>query len=388
MQYLYGLCILCLLWACRSGSAEQPILVDMHNDVLSGTVMQGFDISHRLDTGNTDLVRLGEGGVDLQIFSAFGPQQYSGARGFELINRQIDSLYAIASRNPDKLEMAPTVKQALSIIGTGKMAGMIGVEGGHLIDGKLKYLDSLKKRGVVYLTLTWNNSTAWASSAVEESDPGYTGHKGLSDFGRRVVQRMNKLGMAVDLAHVGPKTFQDALEVSTRPVLVSHGNARALCDVPRNLTDAQIRAVAESGGVIGVSFYAGFLDENYTRRIQAAMEKQPLLLDSLRQLGYETQDRLMAAFLAEKPLLADSLKVPITTLVDHIDHIVKIAGIDHVGLGGDYYGLTRIPFARGLEDVRGYPILEKALADRGYTTADIRKIFGENVLRVLQEIQQ
>ena len=379
----YLLLLSCCL-ACHTQNTEPLILVDMHNDVLSGTVMQGLDISEKLDVGNTDLPRLKEGGVNLQIFSVFASQEFTGREAYAMVQSQIDSLYAIAQRNSDRLELVHSLEQAKRSIAQGKIAGMIGVEGGHLLGDDLKHLEELKRQGVVYITLTWNNSNAFASSAADEANPDWQGVKGLSDAGKKLIERMNTLGIALDLAHVGKQAFFEALNFSRKPVLVSHANAGVLADVPRNLSDAQLKAVAENGGVIGVSFYSGFLDADYSSSIQAAMEKEPLLVDSLKTQGYATHDRLMAAFLKARPLLADSLQVPMATLLDHIDHMVQVAGIDHVGLGGDYYGLTTIPFPKGMEDVRGYPLLIDALKQRGYAGDDLRKLLGGNVMRVLK----
>lgn len=368
---------------------EQTVWVDTHNDVLSGTVLKGYDISARLDTGNTDLVRLKEGGIGLQIFSVFGGEAYTGRKGFDYANQQIDSLYSIAQRHPDKLGVAHTVQQAKEIIQDGKIAGMLGLEGGHMIDNSLDNLDSLAKRGIVYMTLTWNNSNEWATSSADEEDPDkQLQWKGLTNFGKQVVQRMNELGIAVDVSHVGEKTFYDVIEVSKLPVLASHSNARALCDVHRNLTDDQLKAIANTDGVVCVTFYAPFLDDQYRNRIEEAMALHPDLVDSLQIAGHRSTDRLTEAFLSARPHLADDLTVPIAKLIDHIDHIVGVVGIDHVGIGSDYFGFYTYLYPKGIEDVTGYPALTQALSERGYSTSEIEKIMGVNVLRVLDHNRQ
>lgn len=336
----------------NAGSAKQVeiILVDTHNDVLSGTVLKGLDISNRLDTGNTDLVRLQEGGVNLQVFAVFGGPKYVGPYGFDYANEQIDSLYAIASRNSDRFGVARTVDDARTLIAEGKIAGMIALEGGHMLDDKIENLDSLIRRGIVYMTLTWNNSNSIASSSAEEEDPEKADQpKGLTEFGKEVIRRMNEAGAVVDLSHVGERAFYEVIETSTLPVMASHSNARALCDVHRNLKDAQIRAIAETGGVVCVTFYAPFIDNKYKD------DGEP-----------------------------GAPRVPIDRLIDHIDHIVELVGVDHVGIGSDFFGLSSLPYPEGLETASDYPRLIDALIQRGYSDDDVRKIAGENVLRVLE----
>lgn len=360
------------------------LLVDTHNDVLSGTVLKGLDISNRLDTGNTDLARLKEGGVDVQIFAVFGDGKHVGKPGFDYANRQIDSFYAVEARNRDKMGVARTADEARALIADGKMAGMIALEGGHMLDDNLDNLDSLSRRGIVYMTLTWNNSNSICTSSADEKDPDKAGEaKGLTDFGREVIARLNALGVAIDLSHVGEKAFYEVIETSTLPVMASHSNAKELCDVHRNLTDDQIRAIANTNGVVCVTFYAPFVDGSYYARIERAMEAHPEVLASLREKGLHHRDQLIPAFLATMPQLAEDLSVSIGQLVDHIDHIVEVAGIDYVGIGSDFFGLSNSAYPKGLTDASTYPRLIDALFERGYSEEDVRKIAGENVLRVL-----
>ncbi|WP_257668111.1 dipeptidase [Parapedobacter tibetensis] len=380
--------LITVLLSCGESPNKQShtMVVDVHNDVLSGAVLKGYDVSTHLDTGNTDLVRLKSGGVGLQVFAVFGDQRYTGKKGFDYASRQIDSLYSIAQRHHDKIGVAHTVPEAREIVAQGKIAGMIGLEGGHMIGENLDNLDSLAKRGLVYMTLTWNNSNTWATSSADEEDVDKKLEwKGLTDFGKAVIARMNELGIAVDLSHVGMQTFYDTIEASKLPVLASHSNARSLCDVHRNLTANQIKAIANTGGVVCVTFYAPFLDDTYGERIEQAMELHPEVVDSLKAAGVDTKDQLIAAFLSARPLVGDELRPPISRVVDHIDHIVAVAGIDHVGIGADYFGLSTFPYPKGMHDVTGYPLLAQALADRGYTEEEVNKILGMNVLRVLDE---
>ncbi|SFV35849.1 dipeptidase [Thermoflavifilum thermophilum] len=361
---------------------RQALVFDTHNDVISELTMKGYDISHRLSVGNTDLVRLREGGVDAQFFSIWCDGTYGPGKAFAWANREIDSLMAIIHRNPDKIALAKSAQDVRRIVAQHKIAALIGVEGGHMIEDRLDYLDSLYKRGMRYMTLTWNNSTDWATSAVDETlHAQELSHKGLTDFGRQVVRRMNELGIIVDLAHVGEQTFYDALAVTTKPVLVSHSSVYALDPVPRNLKDDQIRAVARNGGVICVNFYDAFLDPGFSHRLDSLVDAHPRLRDSLKQLYPETMD-FQIHFLKALPEAAYQIKPPLSLLIDHIDYIAKLVGVDYVGLGADFDGAEAYP--RGMDDVTCYPLITKALLERGYSPADIRKILGENVMRVLQ----
>jgi len=289
---------------------------------------------------------------------------------------------AIIHRNPDKIALATSASDVKRIVAQHKIAALIGVEGGHMIEDRLDYLDSLYKRGMRYMTLTWNNSTDWATSAVDETLHADTlSHKGLTAFGRQVVRRMNELGIIVDLAHVGERTFYDALAVTTRPVLVSHSSVYALDPVPRNLKDDQIRAVARNGGVICVNFYDAFLDPYFSHRLDSLVDAHPRLSDSLKQLYPETMD-FQVHFLQALPEAAYQIKPPLSLLIDHIDYIAKLVGVDYVGLGADFDGAEAYP--RDMDDVTCYPRITSALLQRGYSPADIRKILGGNVMRVLQ----
>jgi len=361
----------------------KAILVDTHNDVLSSATMKGMDISQQLDgKTHSDLSRFRQGGVDVQIFSIFCDERFGKDTAFKFANIEIDSLYAIAARNPDQMAVVSTPAELKKALQQKKMAAMIGVEGGHMIEDKLQYLDSLYKRGARYLTLTWNNSTSWASSAKDESqDSVRAPQKGLNAFGKQVVQRMNQLGMMVDLSHVGEQTFWDAIHTSTKPVIVSHSCVYALCPVFRNLKDEQIKAVGQNGGVIHVNFYSGFLDSTYNRQQQHFTETHRDEVDALKKAGkrfYEIQDILYSKYQDE----VQQMRAPMSLLIDHIDYIVRLIGINHVGLGSDFDGIESPP--RGLDGVEDYPLLTKALLERGYSKKDVRKILGGNFIRVFK----
>ncbi|AMM52253.1 hypothetical protein TH61_15100 [Rufibacter sp. DG15C] len=370
-----------LLYSCAPSYQslhQKAILVDTHNDVLSQVVMEGMPMDHNLaGKAHTDLARLKAGGMDLQVFAVFCDETYGPGRAFAFANAQIDSLEATAQRNPDKLQVVHNLEQMREAVKAGKIAALTGVEGGHMLEEKLENLDHFYKRGVRYLTLTWNNSTTWASSAADEVKGN--GRKGLTEFGRQVVQRMNQLGMLVDLSHVGERTFYDVLETTTKPVMVSHSCTAALCPHTRNLTDDQLIALAKNGGVVHLNFFSEFLDSTYNQRVKAFISKHQEDITALEQKGV-SGSALRSALYSQFPQETATLNPPISVLLDHIDHVVKVAGIDYVGLGSDYDGISSAP--KGLEDVSTYPLITKSLLERGYKKKDIEKILGGNFLRV------
>jgi membrane dipeptidase len=359
---------------------QQSVLVDTHNDVLTTAVLKGLNVENDLrGKAHSDIARWKEGGVDVQIFSIFCDERQ--VNPFQFALREIDSLDAIVQRNPGSLMDVSNNIALLNAIKVKKMACMKGVEGGHMIENKLENLDSLFNRGVRYMTLTWNNSTSWASSAADETQNSLPAgqQKGLNDLGKQVVRRMNDLGMLVDLSHVGEKTFWDAIVLTTKPVIVSHSCAYALCGHRRNLKDDQIKAVAKNGGVIHLNFYSGFLDSNFEKKRGLFMSHHKAERDSLVQLKWA--DYEMDEFMAKKyPAEAAELRPPLSLLIDHIDYIVQLAGIDHIGLGSDFDGIDSAP--RELNGVEDFPKITEALIKRGYSKRAIKKILGENFLRV------
>src|SRR3984957_1027522 len=362
---------------------ENAIVADTHNDVLSTATMAGLNIENDL-TGKThsDLARFKKGGVDIQKISIFCDDRYGKGSAFKYANVEIDSLYAIAKRNPDKMEMVATLAQLNHALLHHKLAAMLRVEGGHMIEDDMDNLDSLFKRGVRYMTLTWNNSTSWATSASDESKKEFTvSPYGLTDFGKKVVKRMNELGMMVDISHVGEQTFWDAINTTTKPVIASHSSVYALCPVFRNMKDDQIKAVAKNGGVIQVNFYSGFIDSNYAKRVSVFMRSHKQEFDSLSAL--KLPDYEVNEFFSKKyPQEAAALRPPLSLLIDHIDYIAKLVGADYVGLGSDFDGIDSAPL--GLEGVQDFPKITEALLKRGYATKDIEKILGGNFLRVFK----
>ena len=354
---------------------KKAIMVDTHGDVLYSQVNSGIDFGKLQTVGNFDLVRAKQGGLDVQVFSVFCDEK----GGFDLANRQIDSLNALINRYPNKMALVKDADQLEKAVKQKKLAAMIGVEGGHMIESDLGKLEDLAKRGMIYLTLTWNNSTPWASSAADESK-GAIAKPGLNDFGRSVVKKLNELGVMVDLSHVGERTFYDAIAVTTKPVIVSHSCAYAINPVPRNLKDEQIKAVGKNGGVISINFYSGFIDPGYAARQKTFIAKFKEENDDLvKKYGKSNaQDTLVARHQKEAQALRPSLEM----VVDHIDHVVKLIGVDHVGIGADFDGAESFP--QGMDSVADFPKVTATLLKRGYKQADIEKILGGNFLRVLK----
>ena len=363
----------------------KSILIDTHNDIPETALAKGlsFDQSLKGKT-HSDLKRMAEGGVDAQFFSIWCDGQEKSP--YALANRQMDTVMAWTNRNPDKMVQAFTAEDIIRIAKQKKLAVLFGVEGGHMIENDLNKLDALYKRGARYMTLTWNNSTPWASSAMEETNGKIPeGKKGLSPFGRDVVKRMNQLGMMVDLSHVGEQTFKDAMATTTKPVIVSHSCVWNLAHVFRNLKDDQIDAVGKNGGVICINFFSGFLDSNFMKRQKVFFEAHQPEKDSLLKTGMQqffVEDYLFQKYPAE----VDGMRATLNTLMDHIDYIVKRIGADHVGLGSDFDGINSAP--RELNGIEDFPKITEALQARGYSNKDIKKILGGNVARVFGENQK
>jgi membrane dipeptidase len=383
--------LLLIFTRCTSYQAlhKNSIVIDTHNDALSSSSMKGLDLGSDL-SGKThsDITRFLQGGMDIQVFSIFCDERFGKDTAFKYANREIDSLYAITARNSDRTMLVRTVADLQQAVSQKKLGCMMGVEGGHMIEDRMEYLDSFYKRGVRYMTLTWNNSTPWATSAMDETTKRDSlPRKGLTDFGKNIVRRMNALGMIVDISHVGEQTFWDAINTTTKPVIASHSCVYSLCPVFRNLKDEQIKAIGSNGGVIQLNFYSGFVDSSYTRRVREFNSRHRLEVDSLRKLkwpNYEIEEWMAKQY----PVEAANLRPPLSMLLDHLDYIVRLIGADHVGLGSDFDGISSSPSP--LDDVTSFPLITKALRERGYSKKDIKKILGENFIRVFKanEVKQ
>ncbi len=358
----------------------KAIVVDTHNDILMKATDDGyvFDTDLRGKT-QSDLSRWKQGGLDVQLFSVFCDGNKKNPYAYA--NRQMDTLDAVVARNPDKIVKVANTKELYKAVKQHKIAAMFGVEGGHMIEDDLSKLDALYKRGARYMTLTWNNSTTWASSAFEERFKKDLDHKGLTDFGKQVVKRMNELGMIVDISHVGETTFWDVIKTSTKPVIASHSSVYHFSPHQRNLKDEQIKAIAKNGGVIQVNFFSGFLDSTFEKRTAIFEAAHQAEKDSLMKINPESY--FFQQYLFKKyPDEVKGLRPPLSLLIDHIEYIIKLVGIDYVGLGSDFDGITSSP--QQLDDVTTYPLITKALLERGYSKKEVTKILGGNFLRVLK----
>jgi membrane dipeptidase len=364
---------------------RSALLIDTHNDV-PWRVVDGFDIGANDGTGHTDIARLKKGGVGAQFFvsyigAEYVPGNHSAARAFEVI----DAIrHDIIEKYPNDFMFAASVKDIEEARRQGKIAALIGVEGGHAIEDNLGILRDFYALGVRYMTLTHSNTNDWADSSGDITDPKVKHHNGLTDFGKQVVLEMNRLGMMVDISHVADKTFWDALEVSKAPIFASHSSCRALADAPRNMTDEMIVALAKKGGVIDVNFNCGFVSQKF-RDAQAVespkLEARFKLETAGKTLSEPEQDIIYGKLRKQMGLTPATL----SEVVDHIDHIRKIAGIDAIGIGSDFNGIACAP--DGLDDVSKYPNLTRALLERGYSAEDIRKIYGGNFLRVMRAVE-
>lgn len=360
---------------------REAIVIDTHNDVLL-RALKGEDLSVRTTEGHSDIVRLKEGGIDVQIFSVWSGGDFGKGRAFNRAIEMIDTLNSIVHRSSEKIAFAKTYKDLEKILGQKKMVALIGVEGGHMIEDSLFYLDSLAKRGMNYLTLTWNNSPSWATSAADETEKKDSlPFKGLTDFGREVILRLNTLGVMIDLSHVGEQTFWDAINVTKKPVIVSHSSVYAICPSRRNLKDDQIRAVAKNHGVICVNFYSGFIDSNFSVRVKEIRLKNAYIVDSINQ---RNPDHWIADGLIDSALAPQYREVrpPLSQLIDHIDYIAKLVGPEFVGIGSDFDGIESLP--KEMDDVTFLPNITRELLKRGYKEKDVTKILGGNVMRVLK----
>ena len=356
---------------------DKAIVIDTHGDIISDQIRSGIDIGKRQAGGNFDLVRAKEGGLDVQVFSIW----CDASGGFAMANRQIDSLNALAARHPRMIKLVTTASGLKAVVKSKRMAGMIGVEGGHMIESKIENLEALAARGMTYMTLTWNNSTPWASSAYDETfRKDSLKHLGLTDLGKQIVMRMNELGVIVDLSHVGEKTFYDAIRISTKPVMASHSSAYVFNAHQRNLKDDQIKAIAKNGGVVFVNFYSGFLDSTYTRKQQKFNADHSAELVELTRNSNRSNAQNQINTKYSKEIY--DMRAPLDLLVAHIDHMVKLVGSEHVGLGADFDGAESYP--QHLDDVSDYPALTEALVRKGYPDKDIKNILGDNFIRLLK----
>ena len=353
---------------------QSTLLIDTHNDVAMKTVT-GYDISKPAPKGSTDIPRLKSGNVGAQFFAAYVAAKYVKTnKSAEHARVVINSIRNdIVGRHPDTFQFARSAEDILGARKRGKIAALIGLEGGHAIDDNLRTLREFYDSGVRYMTLTHSNTNNWADSAGDINDTTVKHHGGLTKFGQDVVHEMNRLGMIVDVSHVADDTFWDVLDSSQAPVFASHSSCRALAGSRRNMSDDMIRAMAKKGGVIQINFACDFLSER--ARLDSPEEKKK----ANAQFGSD-QDELRAY------VESHFARATLADVVAHIDHVVRVAGIDAVGIGSDFDGIDCAPI--GLEDVGQFPNLTRALLEKGYTQEQIQKIYGGNTLRLMREVER
>jgi membrane dipeptidase len=355
---------------------------DGHNDLpwqireKASRSFEKLDIARPQPELHTDIPRLREGNVGAQFWSVYVPAE-TGRQGTALLQtlEQVELVKAMAARYPDVFALARTADDVERIRGQGKIASLIGVEGGHAIENSLENLRRLHRLGAGYMTLTHSDTLSWADSATDDQP-----HQGLTAFGEEVVREMNRLGMLVDLSHVSVETMKDALRVSKAPVIFSHSSSRAVADHPRNVPDDVLRLTARNGGLVMVNFYSGFVVPSSARRMNRMFD----VMRELRQKHPEDADYEQAVrrWRLNNPIQPGTVR----DVVDHIDHMVRVAGIDHVGLGSDFDGVSMLPSQ--LEDVSTYPVITQELLSRGYTPAEIHQLMSGNMMRVLREAEQ
>ena len=364
---------------------RRAVVLDLHDDTTQMMADEGFDLTQRHDYGQVDVPRMRQGhvtGVFLSIWT--DAVRYTPPESIRRALEQIDAVRREAAQHPAELALATTADQVMAARKRGQIAILMGVEGGHMIDSDLAVLRTYFQLGVRYLTLTHTKHTPWADTSSQPS-----AHNGLTDFGRQVVREMNRLGMMVDISHVSDKTFYDAVETSAAPVIASHSSCRALADVPRNMTDDMLRALASNGGVVHINYFEGFLDRSFMDRL-GALKDEHAQQDEREGQAPKFGDRSElgpAVRAINRQRIAKLGRVPLGRLLDHFDRAVKVAGVDHVGLGSDFDGADD-QFPEGMEDISKIPNLVRGLMERGYSDEDILKILGGNTLRVMREVER
>ncbi len=371
---------------------DSAIVIDTHADTPQRFLDTGFDIgtTDPADKGQISLDKAQKGNLGAEFFSIWvdpgttEPSDYA-KRTFDLI----DSVYEQAQRHPGRMMMAYTAADIERAHREHKLAALMGIEGGHSIEDDLHLLRDYYRLGVRYMTLSWSNTNDWADSSGDIDDPKIQHHNGLTDFGKQVVLEMNRLGMMVDISHVADKTFWDTIATTKAPLIASHSSARALTDAPRNMTDDMLKAVAKNNGVVMVNFFSGFDDQNFWNAAQAQAKERDAAVNAYiaqqKAAGKKPQwigtEKIDADFMARIP------RPPFHVLIDNIDHIAKVAGVDHVGLGSDFDGVSGA-LPAGMNSAADLPKVTQALLDRGYNDQDVLKILGGNLLRVMHDVER
>ncbi len=371
--------------------SSDMIVIDGHADTPQRFVDEGWSFNEPLGAGMVNLETAQAGGLSAQFFAIWAePEQWRERYAFRTL-QLIDGVYEQLRKHPERMRLGLTPEDIVQAHEDGVFCALLGLEGGHSIENDLGLLRLYHRLGVRYMTLTWSNTNEWADSSGDLDDARVEHHGGLTVFGREVVREMNRLGMMVDVSHVSDATFWDVLKTTHAPIIASHSSARALTDSPRNLTDEQQRAVATNNGIVMVNFYPAFLSDAWSKGWAATASERELLYAAAaapfvargEPVPYGIPLSVDRAFYAER--LRETLPlVPLTALIDHVDHVATVAGIDHVGLGSDFDGFSILP--QGLTSAADLPKISGALEERGYTTEQLRKLLGGNLLRVFGDV--
>jgi membrane dipeptidase len=370
---------------------DSALVIDTHADTPQRFLDENFDIGSTdpSDVGHISLDKAKAGNLGAEFFSIWVDpdtnQGHFARHTFDLI----DSVYEQAARHGQRMTMAYSVADIEQAHQQHKLAALMGIEGGHSIENDMHLLRDYYRLGVRYMTLSWSNTNEWADSSGDINDAKVQHHNGLTEFGKQVVLEMNRLGMMVDISHVADKTFWDAIATTRAPVIASHSSARALTNAPRNMTDDMLRAVSKNGGVVQVNFFSGFDDQKYWDAAQAQSQQQKAAMDDYtarrkaegKEVSYVELSRIEREWMAKIP------RPPLKSLIDNIDHIAKVAGIEHVGLGSDFDGVSGAT-PEGIDSAADLPRITQALLDRGYSAQDIRKVLGGNLLRVFGDVER
>jgi membrane dipeptidase len=389
-----GLCVLAGSFLVASVTADDisprakklhfsSIIVDTHDDTTQRFLDGKFDLAPRNALGSIDIPRMREGNLGAIFFSIWIPSKVTGAEAVNRAMVQIDAVREQVRKHSKDLVLVETAEGIREAHKQGKIAALMGVEGGHMIHSDLGVLRSYAALGVRYMTLTHSGNDEWADSSTDKP-----AHNGLTDFGKDVVSEMNRLGMMVDISHVSDKTFYDALETSKAPLIASHSSCRAICDAPRNMTDQMMMDLAAKGGVVQINYHVGFLSQEFRNAEKADPEiNKSIGLEVHKRCGDNEGCQLIEGERITREYVSQGKlpKVDNTKIIEHIDHAVKVAGIDHVGLGSDFDG-ANMPY--GMEDATKLPYITEALLQKGYSEGDVKKILGENTLRLMTDVER
>jgi membrane dipeptidase len=367
---------------------NSAIVIDTHADTPQRFVDENWNFTDPLNGGMLNYESARKGNLAAQFFSIWvDPSQYSSNASAQRSLKLIDATLGQIRKAPDKLQLCLSSNDIIGAHKSGKFAVLMGIEGGHSIENSLGLLRDYYRLGVRYMTLTWSNTNDWADSSGDIDDPTVTHHNGLTPFGKQVVQEMNRLGMMVDISHVSDKTFWDVIATTRSPIIASHSSARALTQTPRNMTDEMLQAVAKNDGVVMVNFFPAFIDENWRQAWAASSTERNKAQDAL-EAEYHSKG-LPVPFTAsdkiDREFAAKIGRAPFNSLIDHFDHVIKVAGIDHVGIGTDFDGIPVPP--EGIDSAADLPKITSALMARGYTAEGMKKLLGGNLLRVFREVQ-